>query len=100
MKAFTDRLYQALENHLYEISIKTDDEVGKLKQTIFSCKKALAILKRFISDYFFECSEDEVFFFKCIKPRFYSKLIYYIFVYKYILKQPSSCKEVKDQYIS
>lgn len=100
MEKFAERLYYALEKQISQISNKPISECEKLKQTLFSCKKALAILKRYLSSFFFENSESEIHFFKEIKPLFYSKYIYYVFVYKYFIKKPIGCEQILDGYIS
>lgn len=100
MDKFSERLYHALEKQISQISSEPISECEKLKQTLFSCKKALTILKRCLHDFFFENSENEIHFFKEIKPLFYGKYIYYIFVYKYFIKKPIGCEKVLDTYIS
>ncbi len=100
MEKFAERLYHALEKQISLISIKPISECEKLKQTLFSCKKALAILKRYLNSFFFENSESEIYFFKTIKPQFYSKFVYYVFIYKYFISKPNSCEEALDRYIT
>ncbi len=100
MKEFSERLYFALEKQLYKISSQPISECDQLKQTLFSCKKALTILKRFLTNYFFENPESEIVFFKSIKPQFYSKYIYYVFVYKYFIRKPLGCENILESYIS
>nr|MBC7614164.1 RteC domain-containing protein [Pseudopedobacter sp.] len=100
MEKFAERLYFALEKQISQILTKPISECEKLKQTLFSSKKALAILKRYLSSFFFENSESEIYFFKTIKPQFYSKYIYYVFVYKYFIRKPNSCEEALDRYIT
>jgi len=99
MKTFSDRLAFALENELFALSQKNLPECERLKSAIALCKKALGILKRYLSGYFFEALEDEILFFKRIKPLFYGKYIYYISIYNYHIKQPAGSDETVVEYI-
>jgi len=100
MKTFTERLYHAMENELYTLSLQTSSECERLKGAIKICKKALMILKKFISSYFFEDMEDEILFFKQIKPLFYSQYIYYISLYNFLIKKPTGGDENIKEYIA
>lgn len=100
MKTFTDRLSFALETELYALSLKPAPECERLKEAIVLCKKALCILKKFLAGYFFESLNDEVVFFKHIKPSFYSKYIYYISVYNFHINRPTGGDEILKDYIS
>src|SRR5690554_1429586 len=101
MKQFSERLSYALESDLYAVSLKPDlSECEKLKVAISLCKKALSILKKYISGYFFENMEEEVEFFKTVKPIFYSKYIYYINLYNYHIKKPIGSDEIGKVFIT
>jgi len=88
-----------MENELYTLSLQTSSECERLKGAIKICKKALFILKRFISSYFFDNMEDEILFFKQIKPLFYSQYIYYISLYNFLLKKPTGGDQNIKEYI-
>lgn len=100
MKPFADRLSYALESELYRLTLKQIPECQRLQETIGLCKKALGILKRYLSSYFFEGLEDEIEFFKHIKPNFYSKYIYYISLYNFHIKKPTGSNNIIQDYIS
>lgn len=100
MKQFSGRLSYALETELYAVTQKSILKCEKLKEAIFLCKKALSILKRYHSGYFFESMEEEVEFFKVIKPLFYSKYIYYINLYNFYIKKPIGSEEILTDFIS
>ncbi|MRX46960.1 RteC domain-containing protein [Pedobacter puniceum] len=100
MKVFTNRLYEALERQIHQVNCQAITECEKLKYHIISCKKALCILKRFITDYYFHSIDEEVEFFKKVKPQFYSQFIYHMCVYKFFIKKPIGCEKVLEQYIS
>jgi hypothetical protein len=100
MKIFTERLYHALEKELYTISNQPIPESEKLKAAVKICRKAMSILKRFISTYFFATLEEEILFFKAVKPQFYSQYIYYISVYNFQLKKPVGAKDELHNYVA
>lgn len=100
MKQFSDRLSHALENELYLVTTKAISECEKLKEAISLCKKALSILKRYLAGYFFESMEEEVEFFKTIKPVFYSKYIYYVYLYNYHINKPLGSDKVLKSFIT
>lgn len=100
MKTFSERLAFALENELFALSQKSLTECERLKGAIALCKKALGILKKYLSSYFFGSLEEEIIFFKHTKPLFYSKYIYYINIYNYHVKLPTGGDEIMKAYIS
>lgn len=100
MKTFTERLYHAMENEFYELTTRTVSECEKLRVAIRICKKAMIILKKYISCISFECLDDEIHFFKEIKPLFYSKYIYYISVYQFHLRKPTGTEDDLKAYIT
>lgn len=100
MKQFSDRLSYALETELYAVTQKSISECEKLKEAISLCKKALSILKKYLSSYFFESMEEEVEFFKVIKPLFYSKYIYYINIYNFHIKEPIGSDKILKNFIT
>lgn len=101
MRSFTERLYQALEKQLHKVSEQHQgSECDRLKTGIKLCKKAMSILKKYTTCYFFESLDDEIIFFKQIKPLFYSKYIYYISVYNFQIKKPTGSEETLKEYIS
>jgi hypothetical protein len=100
MKIFTERLYHALEKELYVVSHQTTSESERLRAAVKLCRKAMSILKRFISSYFFSTIDEEIHFFKEIKPLFYGQYIYYISVYNFQIKKPVGSKDDLSLYIA
>jgi hypothetical protein len=100
MRRYTDRLYDALENQLNEISVNGDLPAEQYKASIVFCKKAMAKLKAYISTYTFESPQEEIHFFKVVKPRFYSKYIYFISVYNFLIKRPTGADDHLKEYIN
>lgn len=99
MKTFSDRLAFALETELYILTQKHLTECERIKLAIALCKKALGILRKYLLNYFFGSLEEEIAFFKRIKPIFYSKYIYYISIYNYHIKLPTGSDDIVKAYI-
>jgi hypothetical protein len=100
MRTFAERFYGALENQLNEVAINGDSLAEQYKSSILLCKKAMTKLKNYISSYSFESVEDEIHFFKVIKPQFYSKYIYFINVYNFIMQKPTGSDDFVKDYIN
>ncbi len=100
MRTYTERFYNALENQLNEVSINGESLADQYKTSIQLCKKAMAKLKNYISSYSFESKEEEIYFFKVLKPQFYSKYIYFINVYKFIMQAPPGGEGILKDYIN
>lgn len=100
MRNYTKRLFDAFENQLNEISISGENLTEKLKASIFFSKKAMAKLKNYISTYSFQDISEEIDFFKNVKPKFYSKYIFFISVYNYLMKRPTGAEDHLKEYIN
>lgn len=100
MKILSGRLLEALEHELYALSLEQVSECERLKAAIKLCKKAMNILKKYISSFFFDSLDNEIYFFKQVKPLFYSKYIYYINVYNFYIKMPTGSKDTLKHYIA
>ncbi|MBK0379319.1 RteC domain-containing protein [Mucilaginibacter segetis] len=99
MKNITERFLQALENQLAEISGNGETLTGQYKASILICKKAMSKLKNYMASYAFESTEEEIHFFKTVKPQFYSKYIYYINIYNYHMQKPAGNERIQTDYI-
>ncbi|MEB0261808.1 RteC domain-containing protein [Mucilaginibacter sp. 10I4] len=101
MQIFVERLYNALDSELNELSLNVHTTEEQYSASILLCKKAMANLKNYISSsYSFENTEDEILFFKTVKPQFYSKYIYFINIYNFIIQQPLGGDEILKDYIN
>lgn len=100
MKNFTERFYSAMENQLLEVSLNGETLAEQYGASILICKKAMAKLKNYVSSYQFENIEEEINFFKEIKPMFYSKYIYFIWVYKFLTQKPPGGEDILRAYIN
>jgi hypothetical protein len=99
MKTFTERLYTALENQLLDVSLNNETVLEQHRASIHVCKKAMSKLKNYMANYAFESVADEIHFFKEVKPLFYSKYIYFINVYNFLMQRPTGSETIQKDYI-
>lgn len=99
MKTIAERYHAALENQLAEATLNESTLTGKYRVSILICKKAMTKLKRYISSYSFENTSEEIYFFKEVKPLFYSKYIYFINIYNFLMQLPPGGEEAIRAYI-
>jgi len=100
MRKFAERLNSALENQLNEVSSNGETLAKRYRASIMLSKKAMAKLKNYIHSYSFENTEDEIHFFKKVKPQFYNRYIYFINVYNLIMQKPLGGDEILKEYIN
>ena len=70
--------YEELEKQLSHIEQGSADVITKIKLSISSCRSVVDSLKAEINRSDFPSPEDEIYFFKEVKPAFYGHLIYYM----------------------
>jgi hypothetical protein len=100
MKSTAERFLAAMESQLAEVILNGHSATEQYRSSIIICKKAMTKLKRYISNYSFENTADEIHFFKEVKPLFYSKYIYFINVYNYLIQQPAGGEDAVRSYIN
>ncbi len=99
MENFCERLYEALENELHEITVANDPIENQLKRSILLCRKAMTKLRSFVLNNPFKSMLDEIRFFRETKPLFYSRYIYLISVYNFEMLRPTGSTEIFKDYI-
>ncbi|WP_198171482.1 RteC domain-containing protein [Mucilaginibacter aquatilis] len=98
MNTFTDRLYAAMERQLTHAQLDHASVLEQIKASILICKKAMSKLKNYIAAYQMT-AQEEITFFKHIKPQFYSKYIYYVNMYNYLMQKPTGGESIQEDYI-
>lgn len=93
---FSDKS-KKLDADLKTIDVEFPDVLQKSEHSIVYLSSFLKNLKEYICQNPFKSSEDEILFFKEIKPSIYRKLIFFIEVYKIESKRPvgNSCHQKK-----
>jgi len=85
---YCQKLITELDEETNFYSSEIGDTLQLSEKLIELTLKKISLLKRFIDDKGFEKTEDEIYFFKELKPKIVSKLIYYNAIYKIESKRP------------
>ena len=71
-------ILKKLDYELNILEIEEEDILVRAEKGIKLAKQTLKKVRSIIVDYEFKTKLDEISFFKCTKPKIYSKLIYYV----------------------
>jgi hypothetical protein len=85
---FSQTLFSQLEVQLESISLQTTDALNRYGLSLSVAEKHLAELKDFVCSYKFSGKEEEIDFFRNLKPRFESKVLYFEKLISISLKEP------------
>lgn len=99
MKIFTLKLNKDLNTQLQTIDLEEPDIIKKAQKSIVCLKSTLSKLKTFILNYSFKNEEEEILFFKEIKPGILSQLIYYVKVNNIESQRPLGSFEIQQNYL-
>lgn len=94
----TNTLLQNLNEQLRFMDLETDNVVHKSEKALEICIESIGKLKKLISKYNFKSQQEEISFFKEVKPQFTSKRIYYNSVYKIETKKPYGGVRIVKKY--
>lgn len=94
MKKFTDDLYQDMMEQLQRIAVTNDHDLQKAEQSFHIVETTMIKLREFISHYEFKDELDEILFFKEIKPKFQSELVYIAELIHIETNKPFGSKEL------
>jgi len=87
-----------LENNLESLKISNENVLILSQKAVALCSDVLMEMKSTVNKIEFQSAEQEVYFFKNIKPQVYSKLIFYHMLFKIETKCPES-KLLKEKYL-
>ncbi len=99
MNQFTLKLKEHLENKMQAISSKGLDKLQESMKMLTVLEESLDKLKNYLISYSFDNVEDEIHFFKEIKPQFFSLLIYYREIYYIEMRMPIGPSKDKIYYL-
>lgn len=88
MKTFSKNLLTELNNQLLTVHSENEEPLKYAEEAIKVLIKVLEKLKTFFLSYKFENKDEEIEFFKFIKPQFVYKLIYYNEIYNMETNRP------------
>lgn len=89
MIRFTNNLREEVNQSLSTINARDSDTLKKAEEITSLLKHAFNRLRFFIHDYKFKDEDEEIFFFKEIKPNLFCDLIYYQEMYNLEIHRPT-----------
>ena len=99
MNQFIPKLNIELNSRLHAIDIEETDLILKAQKSIVCIKDILSKLRAFIVNYKFKNEEEEIYFFKVIKPEIVSQLIYHVKINNFESKRPLGSLDIQQCYI-
>jgi len=100
MEKYYNECVQNLDYQINELSVEIEDRMQLAQEVIKLLIKCLADLKQEVMKSGFKDEEEEIYFFKKLKPIILSKLICYNAVFKIEAKKPYGGKKVLDEYFN
>lgn len=99
VQLFVTELLMHLDEQLNFIHLETDELIKKSELSISVLQSALAKLKNYIYKHKFKTQAEEIIFFKHLKPKLFSKLIYHVKVYNIEMHRPNGSDKAKKKYL-
>ena len=99
MQPFITKLNNKLNNQLQVIDLEESNIINKAQKSIVCIKNTLNKLRTFVLNYTFRNEEEEIQFFKEIKPEIFSKLIYHVKINNIESKRPLGSFENRQNYL-
>jgi hypothetical protein len=96
---FTRELQEQFDKQLAAIDPQQYPTLKKTEYAISVSQEFVCKLKQFIDRYTFKDQQEEIQFFKEIKPSIFSKLIFYVTIYRIESKIPDIDAEVKRKFL-
>ena len=98
MKQYIDKLLSKINTEIETSCMDSDVSSDKAIYMIDFIRPLFEELREFIHQYTFQDDNEEILFFKDIKPFILSKLIYFNDIYLLELRKPNGSKEVLKEY--
>ena len=93
-------ILKKLDYELNILEIEEEDILVRAEKGIKLAKQTLKKVRSIIVDYEFKTKLDEISFFKCTKPKIYSKLIYYVKLFNIEGKRPRGSNKSQVKYLN
>ena len=90
---FWEILLEELTDKLAVIQEKSENSLSQVQQSLQACKDSMNLLQEHVIQTGFSNQSKEIFFFKEIKPKFYSLLIFYHRLYYLEINRPVGSEE-------
>ena len=89
MKDKIQNIVNKLEQEIRSHELNLIDKIKDIPQIVLLLEQGFSKMKEYISSYKFKNEIDEILFFKLIKPKLFSKLIYYRKIYNIEMMRPN-----------
>lgn len=99
MENYISSLKDKVFQYIQEVEKMRCSVLHKSKLIVPRLESAFEGLKSFVNNYSFKDEDEEIFFFKEIKPQLFSQLIYYNEVYNVELRMPAGSIESRKEYL-
>lgn len=100
MIQFTTELKEEMECRIRTIESDERDILKRTSLTLKMLEELLQRLKKYIVEYTFTDEQEEILFFKEIKPRFFCNLLFYLKVFNLEMNRPMGSSETQASYFS
>lgn len=100
MKTFIQNINYSLQKKLHEIEMNESNILDIACASIFLLENTFEELKTFVIQYTFKSKEEEIHFFKKVKPHLFCKLIYYRKICNIETSRPAGSNMVMKNYLA
>lgn len=98
MNQFYTPFFNDFERELNDMLRGHINEISQAQKVISFIEDKITQLNNWLRNHKFQCNEEEIYFFKCLKPKLISKLIYYKAILNIELEAPLSKKQTRKHY--
>ncbi len=98
MEKFAKELLATLEQELQQVGVETENNLQQFERSYMIATAKLSQLKDFIQGYTFKSEEEEIKFFKEIKPLFHKEAIFYNELYHFESERPIISEQSQKAY--
>lgn len=95
MDVFYNKKLHDLETSIKELEFETDCLIKRSEVAVYLIVTCLSEVKEYVITKGFKSIDEEIHFFKCLKPNIVAKLIYYNAIYKIETRKPYGAKSTK-----
>lgn len=96
---FVAKLKEEVDQKLRIIETREDNILKRALNASELFESVFDRLKEFITTYTFKDEEEEIYFFKEVKPRFFCHLIFYQKVYNIEMNRPIGCLDAQEEFL-
>lgn len=98
MSQFYTPFFNDFERELNNLLREHNNIISLAKSAISFIEEKIVQLNNWLRNHKFQCMEEEIYFFKCLKPKLISKLIYYKAIFTIESEAPVGKKQTRKHY--